>query len=84
MVIGNPMTDKLDQRLTWIIEVSVSIYLYVLLSLSDFMGENTVREELGRVLTILTGTVVAINFLLFFWKSFWRALAFIKQRFGDL
>jgi hypothetical protein len=38
MVIGNPMTDKWDQRLTWIIEVSVSIYLYVLLSLTDFMG----------------------------------------------
>jgi hypothetical protein len=38
MVIGNPMTEKSDQRITWIIEVSVSIYLYVLLSLTDFMG----------------------------------------------
>jgi hypothetical protein len=84
MVIGNPMTDKSDQRLTWIIEVSVSIYLYVLLSLSDFMGENTVREELGWVLTILIGAVVAINFLIFFWKSFWRAFAYFKQRFGHL
>ena len=52
MLIGNPMTDKWDQRITWIIEVSVSIYLYVLLSLTDFMGENAVREELGWVLTI--------------------------------
>ena len=45
IVISNPMTDTLDQRITWIIEVSVSIYLYVLLLLTDFMGENTLREE---------------------------------------
>jgi hypothetical protein len=82
IVIGNPMTDKWDRRFTWIIEVSISIYLYVLLSLTDFMGKNTVREELGWVLTILTGTIVTINVFLFFWKSFWRAIAYIKQRFG--
>jgi hypothetical protein len=78
------MTEKLDQRVTWMIELSVSIYLYVLLLLTDFMGENTVREELGWVLTILTGTVVAINVLIFFWKSFWRAVAYVKRRFGHL
>ena len=43
------------------IEVSVSIYLYILLSLTDFMGETTIRDELGWVLTILTGIVVAVN-----------------------
>jgi hypothetical protein len=84
MIIGNPMTDKWDQRFIWIIEISVSIYLYVLLSLTDFMAENTGREELGWALTILTGTIVAINVLIFFWKSFWRAVAYIKQRFGHL
>jgi len=84
LAIGNPMKDKWDQRITWIIEISVSIYLYVLLSLTDFMGENTLRNELGWVLAILTGTIVAINVLLFFWKSFWRALASIKRRFGHL
>jgi hypothetical protein len=84
MVISNPMTDKWDQRITLMIEVSVSIYLYVLLSLTDFMGENNLREELGWVLTILTGTIVAINVSVFFWKSFWRAITYIKQRFGHL
>jgi hypothetical protein len=84
MVIGNPMTDKWDLRITWMIEIGISIYLYVLLSLTDFMGENTVREELGWVLTILAGSIVAINVLLFFWKSFWKAFNHIKQRFGHL
>jgi hypothetical protein len=35
MIIGKPMTDKWDHRMTWIVEISVSIYLYVLLSLTD-------------------------------------------------
>jgi hypothetical protein len=82
MVIGHPMADKWDHRITWIIEVSVSIYLYVLLTLTDFSDEKTLREEKGWVLTILTGTVVAINVLIFIWKGFWRAVASFKQRFG--
>jgi hypothetical protein len=45
MVISNPMIDKSEQIITWIIEISVSIYLYVLLLLTDFMGENKLREE---------------------------------------
>ena len=44
IVISNPMTEKRDQRMTWIIEISVSVYLYILLCLTDFMGKNTVRE----------------------------------------
>jgi hypothetical protein len=79
IIIANPMTDKWDQRITWIIEVSVSIYLYMLLSLTDFMGENAVREELGWVLTILTGTIIAINCSIFFCKSLWRAFSYIKH-----
>jgi hypothetical protein len=35
MIIGKPMTDKWDHRMTWMVEVSISIYLYVLLSLTD-------------------------------------------------
>jgi hypothetical protein len=45
MVISNPMIEKREQRITWIIEINVSIYLYVLLLLTDFTGENNLREE---------------------------------------
>ena len=82
MVIGHPMTDKWDHRITWIIEASISIYLYVLLSLTDFSDESKLRDEKGWVLTILTATVVAINVSIFFWKCLWRAVAYFKQRFG--
>jgi Na+/melibiose symporter-like transporter len=84
MLISNPMTDKWDQRLTLIIEISISIYLYVLLSLTDFMGDNTVRDELGWVLTILTGIVVAANVSIFFWKTFWKAVAYVKLLYERL
>jgi hypothetical protein len=63
-----------------IIEASVSIYLYNLLALTDFMGENTLREELGWLLSILTGTIVAINFTVFLWHSSRKAVAFIRRR----
>jgi hypothetical protein len=66
------------------IEFSVSIYLYVLICLTDFMGENTLREELGWVLTILTVIIVAVNFSVFFWKTFLRAVAFIKSKLAHL
>jgi hypothetical protein len=52
MLLGNPMTEIWDRRITWIIEINVSIYLYILLSLSDFMGENKLRDELGWALAI--------------------------------
>ena len=38
MIISPPMTDKWDQRITWMTEFGVSLYLYALLSLTDFMG----------------------------------------------
>lgn len=72
------MTDKWDQRMTLMIEVSVSIYLYALLSLTDYMGENTLRIELGWVLALLTAIVVGINFIVFLWKISCRAVTFIK------
>jgi hypothetical protein len=65
MIIGNPMTEKWDKRISLMIEFSISIYLYVLLSLTNFMGENTLREELGWILSILIGIIVAINVLIF-------------------
>ena len=61
------------------IEASVSIYLCGLLSLTDFTGETTPRIQLGWVLAMLTGIVIAINFVLFLWKILCRAVIHIKK-----
>jgi len=72
------MTDKWDQGMAVVIEASVSIYLYALLALTDFTGENKPRIELGWVLAMLTAIVIGINLLLFLWKILCRAVMFIK------
>jgi hypothetical protein len=84
IVITNPIKELSNQRMKLMIEASVSTYLYLLLSLTDFMGENTLRDELGWALAILTGGIVAINVLFFFWNTFWRVYAYIKRRFAHL
>jgi hypothetical protein len=38
LIASKPMTEKCDQRMAVVIEASVSIYLYALLSLTDFSG----------------------------------------------
>ena len=80
IIIECPINNVWDQRLTLLIEASVSIYLYGLLSLTDFMGVNALREEIGWLLAVLTGTLVAINLSVFFFRSIRTALLFIKPR----
>jgi hypothetical protein len=78
LLSAKPMTNKCDQRMAVMIEASVSIYLYTLLSLTDFTGENTLRVDLGWVLAMLIIGVIGINVILFIWKILSRALMFIK------
>ena len=78
LVNAKPMNDIWDQRMTLMIEASVSIYLYALLSLTDFMEVNTLRVELGWALALLTGMIVGFNVIIFLWKICCRAFSFIK------
>jgi hypothetical protein len=79
LIGSKPMTDKFNHRMAVVIEVSVSIYLYTLLSLTDFSGENKLRTELGWILAMLTGIVIGINVSLFLWKFYCKVFIFIKQ-----
>jgi hypothetical protein len=45
LLSAKPMTEISDLRMAVMIEASVSIYLYTLLSLTDFTGVNTLRVE---------------------------------------
>ena len=59
---ARPLNELWDRGMALLIEATVSIYLYTLLSLTDFMGENTLRVELGWLLVLLTGATVAAAF----------------------
>jgi hypothetical protein len=80
IIIASPISDVLDKRITLLIEASVSIYLYALLSISDVVGVNNLREEIGWLLVILIGTIVAIIVIVFFCRCIRRAFMFIKPR----
>jgi hypothetical protein len=80
IILAAPIDDIWDQRITLMIEASVSIYLYGFLSLTDYMGENTQKEEMGWLLAILTGTIVAINASVLFCRWIRRAINFIRPR----
>jgi hypothetical protein len=74
------MRDPADNRFFFIFEVAVSIYLYVLLMLTDFLGVNTLRLEQGWALVILTTSTVIINLAVMLKKLIQLIFRFIKQR----
>ena len=47
----------------------VSVYLYLMMSLTDFHGENPLRSEIGYVLLYLVIFTVLVNFIKAVWTS---------------
>jgi hypothetical protein len=66
MILGSkPMLKKLDNRMLLFNEVMVSIYLYLLLCLTDFMVEHEKRENIAWVLVIVVIFTVVANLVKF-------------------
>ena len=59
------MIDKLDNHMLLFNEIMVSIYLYNLLCLTDFMGDHDYRDLIGWVLLILVVFTVLVNLVKF-------------------
>ena len=57
------MLKKLDNRMLLFNEIIVSIYLYLLLCLTDFMGEHDKRDSIAWALLILVVFTVFVNFV---------------------
>lgn len=58
----------------------VSLYLYTLLNLTDFFGENHHRDEAGYVLVAIIFASVASNFIKFFAQVIWETRLLILKR----
>jgi hypothetical protein len=63
------------------IEVCVSLYLYVQLALTDFMGDITLRDELGWIMTCLIILVVGVNVLVLISAVLSKLAKYIKKVF---
>jgi hypothetical protein len=62
MLRCQPIYDKNENLIAVFIEVMVSFYLYVLLTLTDYWGENPFREQGGTGLVSVVGLSVFVNF----------------------
>lgn len=57
------MKESENQKMSIFNEVATSLYLYVMILLTEFMGDTGLRDEIGWGLLGLVGGVVGINFL---------------------
>jgi hypothetical protein len=66
MIVGSkPMLSKLENYMLLFNEIMVSVYLYLLLCLTDFMGENDCRDFIGLLLLSLVVFTVLVNLVKF-------------------
>jgi hypothetical protein len=65
IVCSKPMLNKLDNHMLLFNEIMVSIYLYLLLCLTDFMGENDYRDLIAWALLQVVVFTVLVNLVKF-------------------
>jgi predicted membrane protein len=75
MIVGyKPMLTKLDNNMLLFNEIIVSIYLYLLICLTDFMGENDYRDSIGWALLLLVAFTVLVNLVKYLFVCDWLYL----------
>jgi predicted membrane protein len=75
MILGyRPILIKLDNNMLLFNEIMVSIYLYLLICLTDFMRENDFRDIFGWALLLLVAFTVLVNLVKFLIVCDWLYL----------
>jgi len=77
---GKPMPTSKENAVSVFNEFMVSLYLYTLLHLTDFFGENRYREEAGYALVGIILMSVAVNLLKFFTLIIREIRAIIQKK----
>jgi len=72
--------DPLDQKISFFNEMAVSIYLYLMLCLTDFHGDNSMRDDIGLFLLFLVIFIIGINVI----KSMFIYGKFLKNKLTQL
>jgi hypothetical protein len=65
IVASKPMLSKLENYMLLFNEIMVSVYLYMLLCLTDYMGENDSRDLISLLLLSLVVFTVLVNLVKF-------------------
>jgi hypothetical protein len=61
MLFYKLIPDRLDYSINLFNELAASVYLYLMLLLTDFQGENLLRDNIGFSLLALVTVVVTVN-----------------------
>ena len=63
LIHGRPFKNPQELFMAIFNEIAASAYLYIMLLLTDFWGESTIRNEIGWGLFFFLGFVVCVNVL---------------------
>ena len=73
LIRGRPFENSFENKMSLFTETVVSVYLYLLLCLTDFMGNaNLIRDAIALTLVYIIGFAVFINLMIFAKIGFYR------------
>ena len=61
IIRGKPYSEKRDQYMALLNECAASTYLYIMMLLTDYWGENLIRDDIGWALLCFLCFIVAVN-----------------------
>lgn len=64
----HPIKDNIEQRIIFFNELMTSLYLYLNIVLTDFNGDNPLRDYIGLSLLILMIITFLVNLIKTFFK----------------
>lgn len=74
------MEGSFNNKVSFAIELAVSAYLYVMMMLTDFTGENPFRETQGWILAGLITSVVGFNTVIVFVQKGHKVIRMIRAK----
>lgn len=81
LIRGKPFDDSFDNKMSLFTECIVSVYLYMLLCLTDFTGQgDLIREPLALTLVYVIGFAVFVNLMIFAKYGFFKLKGCIERR----
>jgi hypothetical protein len=81
LIAGRPFEEPLDNKMSLFTEGMVSVYLYLLLCLTNFSGQaDLIREPLALMLVYAIGLSVLVNLLNFARQGLVKLRALVQRR----
>jgi hypothetical protein len=89
MLFSRPFSEPGVMRIALFNEFMNMLYLYTNMMLTDFHGEDSMRNQFASCLVVILGVTVAVNFFRLAWKtlniilsSLRRAKIYLYAKFG--